>query len=133
MKAYIAIKFHPDHSNRHVIHDISSALTAAGYKTMSMQRDVEKFGTEANLPASELMKLTFEMIDACQLVVVELTEKGVGLGIEAGYAYAKGVKIVTIAKKGSDVSTTLRGVSDRVVLFDEGELEGLFKDLVLHN
>lgn len=132
MKAYIAIKFHPDHYNRHVIEDISSALAAAGYETMSMQRDVEKFGAEATPPPDELMKLTFEMIDTCQLVVVELTEKGVGLGIEAGYAHAKGIKIVTIARKGSDVSNTLRGISERVLLYDEGELEGLFKALVLH-
>lgn len=100
---------------------------------MSMQRDVEKYGSEPTLPPGELMKLTFEMIDSCQLVVVELTEKGVGLGIEAGYAYAKGIKIVTIAKMGSDISATLRGISDQVLLYDEGELSGLFKDLALHN
>ena len=29
------------------------------------------------------MKLTFEKIDNCDLVIIDLTEKGVGLGIEA--------------------------------------------------
>jgi nucleoside 2-deoxyribosyltransferase len=35
------------------------------------------------------MRLTFEKIDICDLVIIDLTEKSVGLGIEAGYAYAK--------------------------------------------
>jgi len=30
-------------------------------------------------------------------MVVDLTEKGVGVGIEAGYARARGIPIVTIA------------------------------------
>ena len=55
---------------------------------------------------------------------MDLTEKGVGVGIEAGYAWAQGIPIVTIAKRGSDVSTTLQGISQAVLWYDE------FDDLI---
>ena len=60
------------------------------------------------------MAKTFEEIDSSDVVVTDLTERGVGLGIEAGYAYAKGVPVVAIARKGSDISATLRGISRQV-------------------
>ena len=63
------------------------------------------------------MKLTFEKIDSCDLVIIDLTEKGVGLGIEAGYAYAKETPIITIAKSGSDISETLVGISKKIFFY----------------
>ena len=67
------------------------------------------------------MARTFEEIDRCDLVIIELTEKGVGVGIEAGYAHARGKRIVTVAERGADVSTTLAGISSRVILYDRVE------------
>ena len=64
--------------------------------------------------------------------MVDLTEKGVGLGIEAGYAYAKGIPIAVIAKKGSDISATLQGISQQLFLYDEfDDLTHFFKDTTL--
>ena len=65
------------------------------------------------------MTKAFEAIRSCQLVVIELTEKGVGLGIEAGYAYAQGIPIITIAQKGCDISTTLAGISESVYRYSD--------------
>jgi hypothetical protein len=110
MRAYIAIKYHEDNSNRARIEAISAALEACG--------DVERWG-ELDLSPHELMKHTFLAIDASDLVVVDLTEKGVGVGIEAGYGYAHAKKIVTIAQHGSDVSATLRGISIAVLFYDQ--------------
>lgn len=67
------------------------------------------------------MKITFDSIDTCNLVIIDLTEKGVGLGIEAGYAYAKGIPIITIAKNGSDISETLEGISNKVLFYNKIE------------
>lgn len=68
-----------------------------------------------------LMAKTFEVNQACDLTIIELSEKGVGLGIEAGYAHAIGKRVFTIAKIGSDVSTTLAGISSKVYLYDKIE------------
>ena len=63
------------------------------------------------------MKETFKRIDSCDLVVIEFSEKGVGLGIEAGYAFARGIPVLTIAKEGSQVSETLEGISSKVIKY----------------
>jgi nucleoside 2-deoxyribosyltransferase len=117
MRAYIAIKYHEDNSNRPRIEAIARALEACGFETVCIARDVEGWG-EVDLSSHELMVRTFLAIDGCDLVIVDLTEKGVGVGIEAGYAYAQGKQILTIAQRGSDISATLRGISTAVLLYD---------------
>ena len=113
-QAYLAIKYHPDHRNRPLIEQLSQALQQNGYQTHCVTRDLEEWGAQQFTPAV-LMQKSFALIEQSDLVVIELTEKGVGLGIEAGYAHAKGLPILTIAQAGADVSTTLRGISAHVM------------------
>ena len=118
MKAYIAIKYHADHSNRERIEGISAALERQGLETVCITRDLEKWG-EVQFDSGTLMQRTFDEIDTSNVVIVDLTEKGVGVGIEAGYAFAKHIPVVTIARKGSDISETLRGISQEILLYDQ--------------
>ena len=104
-------------------------LARCGLELLCVTRDVERWGA-VKLAPEELMKKTFGMIDGCAVVVIELSEKGVGLGIEAGYAYAKGVPVVTIARQGAEISETLRGISRKVFFYDAyRDLEPLFVNL----
>ncbi len=123
MKAFISIKYREDNSNKDCILKISSALERNGFGTVCIARDIENWG-QIELSPEELMRRTFAEIDSSHLMVVDLTEKGVGLGIEAGYAYAKKTPIVVIAKRGSDISTTLQGISQKQFLYEK------FEDLV---
>ncbi|EXJ67462.1 uncharacterized protein A1O5_09475 [Cladophialophora psammophila CBS 110553] len=118
MRAYIGIKFHPDDRNRHDIEQLSDLLTSCGFETICVRRDIEKWGV-ISLSPGELMRETFEIIRSCQLVVIELSEKGVGLGIESGYAFAHAIPVITIARDGSDISDTLRGISQAVYLYEK--------------
>jgi len=122
MKAYIGIKYYEDCRNNIVIDELTSVLQKRGYETICIIRDIQNEG-QAKYSSCELMKLTFEKIDMCNLVVIDLTEKGVGLGlgIEAGYAYAKGIPIITIAKSGSDISETLEGISQKNIFYNNIE------------
>ena len=113
IKAYFGIKFHSDNKNRKLIDDISKILKEIEIETICITRDIEKWGKNSFTP-DELMKKTFQIIDSCDIVIIELTEKGVGLGIEAGYAYAKGKPVFTVANKKSEISTTLKGISKSV-------------------
>jgi 2'-deoxynucleoside 5'-phosphate N-hydrolase len=110
IKAYFGIKFHADNKNKKLIDDISKILQEINIETICITRDIEKWGMCSFSP-EELMNKTFQVIDSCDIVIIELTEKGVGLGIEAGYASAKGKPIFTIADKNSEISTTLKGIS----------------------
>lgn len=131
MKIFLAIKFHDDLSNKIMIEDISKNLEVDGVKVVIMERDYERWGA-IKLDPQELMKITFEEIDKSNLLLMEFSEKGVGLGIEAGYAYAKEIPIVVIAKHGSDISNTMRGVVKEVIFYENtGELREKLKHYVL--
>lgn len=73
-----------------------------GYETSCIVRDTEQWGL-VKLKPHELLKTTFEEIDSCNIMIIDLSEKGVGLGIEAGYAFANGIPIITIAEEASDI------------------------------
>ncbi|MCE7985743.1 MAG: nucleoside 2-deoxyribosyltransferase [Caldilinea sp. CFX5] len=125
MKIYLAIKYHADYRNRPAIERIAATLTAQGHDLFCIARDLEHWGVVA-FPPDKLMEYTFKIIALADVVLVDLTEKGVGLGIEAGYAYANGIPVVTIAQNGADISETLRGISTTVFCYKEyGELVNL--------
>jgi len=120
MRAYLAIKFHSDHRNRRDIEKISARLGAEGIETICVARDLENWG-KTQYPPETLMKKSTAEIDACDFILVELSEKGVGIGIEAGYAYAHEIPIITIAKTGCEISETLRGISSQIFIYDRIE------------
>lgn len=117
MKAYLAIKFYEDGRNRDQIEGITAVLAQQGINTVCVVRDLEKWG-QIHFSADVLMQKSFHEIDQSDMIIVELSEKGVGLGIEAGYAFAKGIPIITIAKTGSDISETLRGISQDIFFYE---------------
>lgn len=117
MKAYLAIKFYADGQNRDVIEGITAVLAKQGIDTICVVRDLEKWG-QIHFAPDVLMQKSFHEIDQSDMIVVELSEKGVGIGIEAGYAYAKDIPIITIARTGSDISETLRGISQNIFFYE---------------
>jgi 2'-deoxynucleoside 5'-phosphate N-hydrolase len=127
MKAFLAIKFEQA-NNTELIDNISQALENCGVETFCFVRDFEKYGNVALSP-EDLMKKAFEYIKTSDILIVELSKKAVGIGIEAGYAYALGIPILTIAKKGSDISSTLEGISNSCFLYDNlDELVSIFRE-----
>ena len=129
MKAYIAIKYHPDGRNRTKIEMLSEVLAEQGWASVCVFRDLENWG-RIHFDPNELMRKSFEFIDSSDLIVIDLTEKGVGIGIEAGYAFARNVQIVTVAEEGADISTTLKGISNSVFHYrNRNDLNSFFSEL----
>ena len=126
---YLAIKYHSDHKNRNLIEHITSACQTAGYETVCISRDIEKYG-QHQIPPRELMLISFEKIIQSKYLLIDLTEKGVGIGIEAGYAFACGIPIITILPKDSDMSDTLSGISTYEFRYQQpGEIVDLLQTL----
>ncbi|PVZ70530.1 nucleoside 2-deoxyribosyltransferase [Pelagibaculum spongiae] len=117
-KAYFGIKFYPDNQNRPLIDAISAALEAQKIETFCVARDLEKWG-EIQFTNQNMMQLTFAEIDQSDLVVIEMSEKGVGLGIEAGYAVAKGKQLILLIQQGIELSATMDGIADRVLYYSD--------------
>jgi len=129
MKALMSIKFHKDGSNVNKIKEIAHVAKKVGVELKTIFIDYENEGKKHFQP-KDLMKMTFEAIENNDILVVELTEKGVGLGIEAGYAFSKNKPIYVIAKKGSDISDTLNGISKEIFFYENvSDLEGFFSKI----
>jgi 2'-deoxynucleoside 5'-phosphate N-hydrolase len=129
MKFFLSIKFHEDGSNLNLINSIIKEAKDSGNEMVSIFTDYENNG-EKNFEPSELMKITFNAINDCDAFVVDLSEKGVGLGIEAGYAFSKGIPIYIIAKNNSDISDTLKGISRGLFLYSSpSELKEFFSKI----
>ena len=107
---YLAIKYHSDYQNRILIEQITKSCLDAGFATVCIARDVELYGKNS-YSADELMQLSFEKIKEAAYLLIDLSEKGVGIGIEAGYAYAIGIPIITILPFNAHLSNTLAGIS----------------------
>jgi 2'-deoxynucleoside 5'-phosphate N-hydrolase len=128
VKIYLAIKYYKDFRNKYIIDGISAILEKRSILTSCIIRDFEKGGSQELLP-EKLMKITFEEILSCDIIITELSEKGIGLGIEAGFAYAKSIPIIVVAESGSDISTTIKGIAYSVLFYEKpDDLEtGLMK------
>ncbi len=118
MQIYLAIKFHPDNQNQPLIEAISNHLSSQGHSVICAVRDFEKWGTKTFEP-QELLFKAFEAIENSDAVLIEATEKGMGVGIEAGFAFARNKPVMTVAKHGSDISINLRSLSSKVISYSE--------------
>jgi nucleoside 2-deoxyribosyltransferase len=119
-KAYLAIKYHPDNQNRQLIEKLAFVLDQAGWSSQVIVRDLEDWGRIAFTPR-ELMERSLGLLSACELCVVECTEKGMGVGLETGYAHAKGIPIILLARYGSEIPTTLRGIASQIIIYNSPE------------
>jgi nucleoside 2-deoxyribosyltransferase len=72
------------------------------------------------------MKITFDEIDKSDFVIMEMTEKGVGLGIEAGYAIAKGKPVIVLTKEKQKLSNTMQGIANVVIQYSQPEEIDIF-------
>ena len=129
MKALMSIKFHEDASNLSLIKSITDVANKSGVELKTIFIDYEKEGTKKFSP-KDLMEMTFGVIKENDILIVELSEKGVGLGIETGYAFSKNKPVYVIAKKGSDISDTLKGISKEIFFYETiSDLEEFFKKI----
>ena len=130
--SFFALKFHEGDADKAKVESIEKALNAAGITITVMARDVEKWG-QAKIPKGKaLMRdYAFPAMQKCDCNIIEFSDKGVGLGIIAGYCYAIGKPIFVIAKTGSDISTTIADLAAKVIFYDEpSDLIEPFKEIV---
>lgn len=132
IKAFMSLKFHDGDADKKKIDDITVALEKAGIENYVMARDCEKYGESPIPEGLNLMPdFAFPKMAESDMLIVEFTEKGVGLGMGAGFAYSKDIPIYVIAKTGSDISSTMQSVAREIIFYDTPEdLIPRFKEIV---
>lgn len=132
IKAFLSLKYHDGDADKKKIDDITVALKKAGIENYVMARDCEKYGQSSIPEGLNLMPdFAFPKMAESDMLIVEFTEKGVGLGMGAGFAYSKDIPIYVIAKTGSDISSTMQSVAREIIFYDKpDDLIPRFKEIV---
>lgn len=85
----------------------------------------------------KMMQRAMSDIDNCDLLIAETSDKAIGIGVEVGYAKAKGKPVVYLRHKDAEHSTTVSGMSDYQVIYSDtsdlkvkltGALNKIFKN-----
>lgn len=122
LHSFFALKFHEGDKDLAKVEAIEKALNKAGVEITLMARDVEKWGQSVIPKGKTLMRdYAFPAMMQCDCNIIELSEKGVGLGINGGFCYAVGKPIYVIAKTNSDISTTIANIATEIIFYDTPE------------
>jgi 2'-deoxynucleoside 5'-phosphate N-hydrolase len=127
MTAYISISF----SNRAVFNEvlttISNILLESGIQPFIFV-DEYQFS-----PAQEqqLMKQAMADIANCTFLIAETSDKAIGIGVEVGYAKAKGKPVIYLRHTDAEHSTTVAGISDfKIIYKDNTDLQKQLRDVI---
>ncbi|MFD0761614.1 nucleoside 2-deoxyribosyltransferase [Lutibacter aestuarii] len=125
--AYLAISY----SNRKLFDkEVQSLIEICKTNDIKLLSFVDKYNFKEN-EEIEMMKTAFVEIDNSDFLIAELTTKSIGVGIEIGYAKAKGKPIIYLRKKGSEYSTTASGSSTYNIEYENGtHLKELMKKIL---
>lgn len=75
----------------------------------------------------QLMQHSFEKIIESDIFLADVTYKEIGIGVEAGYAKAHSKPIIYIRKDGSDLSTTIWGISTNMLNYQDGQYSEILR------
>jgi 2'-deoxynucleoside 5'-phosphate N-hydrolase len=118
MKAFLSIKFWGDDRNREHVEVVIRAIEGAGFKVFCIRRNAEKWG-EIRFTPEDLMKNTFDEIDNSQVLVADVTDWPIGVGVEAGYAFAKGIPVICICQEDKHIANTVAGFANSVIKYKD--------------
>ena len=116
MRAFLSIKFWGDDRNRQDVEGVISAIEKAGLEVYCFQRDAEKWG-EVEFEPKEMMDITLNQIDKSDFLIADVGDWPIGVGVEAGYAYAKGIPIICTCSVDKKVANTVAGLTEKVIRY----------------
>lgn len=117
MKVFVTATFKGE-TNKSDVENLCLIVREAGFEDFCFVRDVENY-QKIFTDSKELMRRASEEIALCDALLMDVTNKPTGRAIEAGIAYAKGKRVILIAKIGTTISDTLKGIADLIVDYEE--------------
>ena len=117
MKAYISVSF----SKREILdNEINSIVEIVKKFNIIPFVFVDKYKFQSN-QEKEMMIQAMIDIDDCGILIAETSEKGIGIGIEVGYAKAKEKIVIYIRNINAEHSTTVSGISDFQIIYENND------------
>lgn len=78
--------------------------------------DIYRFSADEE---KQMMQKAFSEIDSSDLLIAEVSEKAIGVGIEIGYAIAKNKPVIYLRNENAEHSTTAAGTAERVIVYKD--------------
>lgn len=116
-KAYLSISFQKRKELQNEIATIQQVLSAFNFDLFVFV-DKYLFTSEQE---KEMMQQAFAAIDSSDLLIAEVSEKAIGVGVEMGYALAAGKPVIYLRNALAEHSTTAAGASNRVIIYENPE------------
>jgi len=132
LKAFVGLKFYEGDESKKLVDGITDALAPLDIHTFVAVRDIEKYGEVKGLDMAHFMpKYTFPEMETSDIMIIEYSEAGAGLGMCADHAFCNNVPLYLIAKTGSKISTTVNSVAEQVIFYDDiKDITKAFKELI---
>lgn len=127
MRAFIAHSFAHTAQQQAVLHELFAVLDAYGIQGFSFVLSYPAYpkGSE-----KEMMQDALKELSSSDLLIAEVSNKEVGVGLEVGYAKAKGIPIVYLRHEESEYSKTVGGVADDQLVYKGGDLSELLAPVI---
>lgn len=132
LKAFLGLKFYDGDASKKLVDGITDALSPLNIRTFVAVRDIEKYGEVKGLDMAHFMpKYTFPEMETSDIMIIEYSEAGAGLGMCADHAYCNNVPVYLIAKTGSKISTTVNSVAEKVIFYNDiSDITKSFQELI---
>lgn len=113
-KVFISYSF----SKREDVKELHEQLKKLLEERFNLEVYAFVFDYEDDVDDKKLMDDALKKVNESDILIVELSNKSVGVGIEAGYAKAKGKSIIYIHKLGAELKQTMSGIADVVIAYE---------------
>jgi nucleoside 2-deoxyribosyltransferase len=113
MQAYIAISIRNRHLLEATLQSVSEVLRSFNINPFIFIDHYHFTAAQEN----EMMMEAFKRIDESDLFIAELTQKAIGVGVEAGYAVAKEKPLIYLRQQDAEHSTTIAGISTQQIFY----------------
>jgi 2'-deoxynucleoside 5'-phosphate N-hydrolase len=117
MTAYISVSYSKRKLADKAIHAIATTLHTFNI-TPFVFVDAYKFDLAQE---KQMMQQVITDIENCDMLIAEVSDKAIGIGVEAGYAKAKGKLVIYTRQKQAEHSTTVSGISDFQIVYKDTE------------
>lgn len=120
MQAYISISFNQRKSLDKVVKAIKETLVLLNIQPFVF---VDNYNFDKT-QEKEMMTTAFTEIGKADLLIAEVSDKAIGIGVEVGYARAMGIPAIYIRNKTSEHSTTVSGACNHSIIYhNENDLK----------
>ena len=115
IQAYLAISFRNRKQLEPEIETIRNVLAAFQVTLFDFAANRQYAVTEESL----MMQAAFAAIDRSSLLIAEVSEKAIGVGIETGYALAKQKPVIYLRNALTEHSTTVSGSAHHSLIYQD--------------